>query len=245
MKHISRQVIYGLCLVLLSAIIYLIHFYIFSDAHHILLYLIGDIAFVPIQVLIVTLILERILTAREKKNMLKKMNMVIGTFFSEVGTELLRIIANTDKEVSKIGEHLVIDTKWTEKTFKNVVKIIQSFDYAVEITRDELVGLKDFIVKKREFMLRLLESPNLLEHESFTDLLWAVFHLIEELDSRYNIKAIDEKDLEHLSTDIHRVYKLLVYLWLTYMQHLQSDYPFLFAYAIRVNPFINLDEKMR
>jgi len=30
-------------------------------------------------------------------------------------------------------------------------------------------------------LLGLLGNPNLLEHDSFTDLLWAVFHLMEEL----------------------------------------------------------------
>jgi hypothetical protein len=54
MKCFSWQAILGIFLILLSAILYLIHFAIFRDAHHIFLYLIGDIAFVPIEVLLVT-----------------------------------------------------------------------------------------------------------------------------------------------------------------------------------------------
>jgi hypothetical protein len=33
-----------------------------------------------------------------------------------------------------------------------------------------------FLLEERDFLLRLLENPTLLEHESFTDLLRAVFH---------------------------------------------------------------------
>lgn len=55
----------------------------FRDPHHIFLYLIGDIAFVFIEVLLVTLIIHQLLSRREKQAMLKKLNMVIGAFFSE------------------------------------------------------------------------------------------------------------------------------------------------------------------
>ncbi len=47
--------------------------------------MVGDIAFVPIEVLMVTLIIHRLLTEREKRAMLKKMNMVIGAFFQRSG----------------------------------------------------------------------------------------------------------------------------------------------------------------
>ena len=60
----------------------------FRDTHHIFIYLIGDIAFVFLEVLLVTLILHQLLRYREKKAMLNKLNMVIGAFFSEVGGEL-------------------------------------------------------------------------------------------------------------------------------------------------------------
>lgn len=38
----------------------------------------------------VTVIIHRLLVEREKPAMLQKMNMVIGAFFSEVGTALLK-----------------------------------------------------------------------------------------------------------------------------------------------------------
>jgi hypothetical protein len=85
-------------------------------------------------------------------------------------------------------------------------------------------------------MLGLLENPNLLEHDEFTDLLWAVFHLIEELEARSSFAGLSSADLDHLSGDINRAYSLLLREWLTYIRHLKQDYPYLFSLAVRTNP---------
>jgi hypothetical protein len=83
----------------------------------------------------------------------------------------------------------------------------------------------------------LLENPNLLEHESFTELLWAVFHLTEETACRVDLKQLPDTDCQHLSGDIKRVYGLLISEWLAYMKHLRDNYPYLFHLAARTNPF--------
>jgi len=88
----------GTTLVILSAIVYFLHFLIFRDVHHIMIYLIGDIAFVFLEVLMVTVVIHELLNRREKRQRLEKMNMVIGAFFSEVGTELLRKISDWDDD---------------------------------------------------------------------------------------------------------------------------------------------------
>jgi formate-dependent nitrite reductase membrane component NrfD len=85
-----HRILLGILLILLSIFFYSVHFVVFRDAHHIFIYLIGDIAFVFIEVLLVTLIIHQLLSEREKRTMFKKLNMVIGAFFSETGTTLLR-----------------------------------------------------------------------------------------------------------------------------------------------------------
>ena len=86
-------------------------------------------------------------------------------------------------------------------------------------------------------MLNLLENPNLLEHESFTNLLWAVFHLTDELVHRSDLKKLPDSDYQHLAGDIKRAYHQLLIQWLDYMKHLKHDYPYLFSLAMRTNPF--------
>jgi hypothetical protein len=107
----------------------------------------------------------------------------------------------------------------------------------MESQKGDLEQLKDFLLRKREFLLALLENPNLLEHESFTELLWAVFHLTEELALRADVKQLPDSDYSHLSGDIKRAYALLMAEWLAYMKHLRDNYPYLFSLSARMNPF--------
>ena len=76
-------------LIALSAVLYILHFFMFHDPHHIGMFLLGDLAFLPIEVLLVTLILHQLLENRDREMRLDKLNMVIGTFFSSMGTTLL------------------------------------------------------------------------------------------------------------------------------------------------------------
>ncbi len=237
MKRFGWQILLGLSLIVLSVIFYLLHYAIFRDAHHILLYLIGDIAFVFIEVLLVTLIIHRLLSEREKRARLEKLNMVIGAFFSEVGTRLLTYFSDFDPKLDKIRKELVVTNDWSEKEFSSVSKRLKNYDYAIDIQKVELEDLANFLMGKRDFLLRLLENPTLLEHESFSGLLRAVFHLIEELASREDLRQLPDTDYQHLAGDIKRAYVLLVHQWLDYMKHLKDNYPYLFSLAMRANPF--------
>ena len=58
-----------------------IHYSIFRDAHHIFIYMLGDIGFLFLDVLLVILFIEHILSRREKRSIMEKLNMVIGTSF--------------------------------------------------------------------------------------------------------------------------------------------------------------------
>ncbi len=62
-------------------------------------------------------------------------------------------------------------------------------------------------------------------------------HLKEELQARSTLTEIPDADARHLAGDINRVYHQLAQHWLTYAQHLQAEYPFLYSLAVRTNPF--------
>lgn len=100
-----------------------------------------------------------------------------------------------------------------------------------------LVELKAFLIQKRQFLLALLENPNLLEHQRFTDLLWATLHLTEELEARESFSGLPGADYAHISGDIQRVYRQLAAEWVAYVEHLKLSYPYLFSLVVRMNPF--------
>jgi len=227
----------GIILIALSAIVYLVHYFIFRDPHHIFIYLIGDIAFVFFEVLLVTLVIHQLLSQREKRARLEKLNMVIGAFFSEVGIKFLTYLSDFDPGLDKIRKELIVTKDWPDQEFLGVSRRLKDYDYGVDIQKVNLEDLRGFLLGKRDFLLRLLENPNILEHETFTELLRAVFHLTEELGQREDIAKLPDTDVEHLAGDIKRVYIQLVHQWLDYMKHLKDNYPYLFSLAMRTNPF--------
>lgn len=237
MKKNFKWVLISLSFIILSIIIYTIHYFIFRDSHHIFIYMLGDIGFLPIEVLLVTLVFHKVIDDKTKNEKLKKLNVVIGVFFSEVGLEIIKIFTNKDKNLHILQNSLLIQTDWTNKNFKSSAKLIKDFHYNVDIERSCLNDMNVFLISKRNFLLKILENPILIEHETFTDLMMALFHLEEELSRREDILSLDENDYEHLVLDLVRVYKLLFYEWLMYMNHLREEYPFLYSFAIRTNPF--------
>jgi hypothetical protein len=238
MKKIIKSWTFRVALILVfaSALSYAIHYAIFHDAHHIFIYMIGDFGFLFIDVLLVLLIIERLLSMREKKSMLQKLNMVIGTFFSEVGLELLRRFSDFVENADQLEGEVLINPKWTRKDFLAVKSKAESFKYSIVFDTDRLEQLRDFLKLNHSFLVRLLENPNLLENQRFTDLLWAIFHLSEELNFRESLQALPESDIAHLKTDVRRAYSKIVSEWISYTEHLKNRYPFLFSLAARINP---------
>lgn len=236
-KIFNWTVSISLLLICASALTYTIHYFIFHDSHHIFIYMIGDIGFLFLDVLLVILFIERVFTRREKRAIMNKLNMVIGTFFSEVGLELLKHFSNFSINSQDLEKQLEIEPRWKKKDFKKAMIAAQVFPYEIKIDKAHLSNLREYLLSKRSFMLRLLENPNLLEHERFTDLLWAIFHLTEELAFREDkLKDLPDSDYAHLAGDLKRAYSQLTTEWIAYMEHLQISYPFLFSLSARVNP---------
>ena len=237
MKRYSKFILVACAFIGVSALLYFVHYTIFHDMHHIFIYMVGDLAFLPVEVFLVVIVIERVLARREKQAIMEKLNMVIGAFFSEVGTHLLRNILTSFGKSNEIASELNIKSNWAHADFKAAMAYVDSIEDKPDSKKLNLDELKTFLVQKRSFLLGLLENPNLLEHESFTDLLWATFHLAEELEARQSLEDLPDSDLQHIIGDVQRVYRCLTVEWLSYTEHLKLHYPYLFSLIVRMNPF--------
>ena len=238
MKRINWYVAVGFILIVLSVILYVWHFFIFEDVHHIFIYFLGDLAFLPLEVLLVTIIIHRMLNMREKRSMIEKMNMVIGAFFSELGTELMKHFFEFDVSIDALSKNFLNIEDWSRNDFTINKQKLLTYNFDIDTNKGDIDKLRAFLQEKRDFLLNLLGNPNLLEHDSFTNLLWAITHLTEELGCReeHCVELIDS-DLSHLAGDMKRAYIILIQEWLDYMNHLRISYPYLFSLAARMNPF--------
>jgi len=240
--HKRSEVIVILMLVA-SATLYALDYFIFGQVREIGFGLLGNLAFLPIYVLFVTLMIERVLKERDKEALRQKMNMVIGVFFSEVGTTLLRDGFSFLVDREQLSTRVRITASWSERDFRELATFLAKADLRIDSSLCDLGELKGFLVSRRGFLLGLLENPNLLEHDGFTDLLWAVFHLLEELEARHSLTGLSQPDMDHLSGDIRRAYVHLLSQWVVYLKHLKDDYPYLFSLAVRNNP-LNPDARV-
>jgi len=236
-KKINWLTALGISFVLLSLTTYFIHYLIFKDSTFILKYFVAQMGFLPISTLLVTVVLNRLMGRRDKLARLQKLNMVIGAFFVDVGTDLLRSLASIDLEARNYGQSLQMNTNWSKEDFQQAKRQIKDINMDKDNIPAHLLEIDAFLSAKREHLLRLLENPNLLEHESFSQLLWAIFHLTEEMAGRADLSNLSKADYAHIRGDIARVYMHLINQWVDYMENLHSNYPFLFSLAIRTNPF--------
>lgn len=177
------------------------------------------------------------LQKREEEQRLRKVNMVLGVFYSEIGYYLMTVCAAADHHIETIRPALVIGREWGPKQFQEAIRSVERRKFMIDIHRIDLTSLAGFLLNQRKELLALLENPVLIEHDDFSEALLGVFHLADELRNRPSFKGLPESDLAHLAHDINRAYGMIALQWLSYLQHLKSQYPFLYSLALRQNPF--------
>jgi len=236
MKIERWTIVLVVSLLFISASSYLSQIYLFNKIDDTLFYLMQDFSFVPIQVLLVTLILDKILRQREKKILLKKMNMAIGIFYHEIGLDFLSFLKELIKNFKDLSFNFKISNAWLEKDFKLKSKKNFFKKEQLNLNQNNFAEIKIFLLSKKNKILNLLSNPNLLDHDDFTNLLWAVFHLTDEMFHRESFENLPPEDLEHLKGDLIRAYNSVLKEWFSYLNHLRKDYPFLYSIALRTNP---------
>ncbi len=238
MKNPVRwEILFGIALIVIAAALHFIHYLVFGEVSPLLSFLGKKIAFVPLEVLFITLILHRLLTMHERSALKRKMNMLSGAFFSEMGNDMLNILQPSTVMDPDQARTLSVQKGWSKKDFDRACKALDRIDITLEAGPETLEAIKKLLNEKRQYLMLLLGSPNLTEHESFSNMLWATLHLSDELSRRSDLHALPRSDISHLSNDAKRVYLTLLAEWFSHLSHLKETYPYLFSYEMRTNPF--------
>lgn len=235
----SWKIILAIFLALLTGALYYLRWVFFSTENfhsEMLRFFLGDFAFLFLQVLVVTVFLETYLKRREQRIQRQKLNMIIGAFFSETGFELLGDIARIDAASEELRKNASPRSDWTHKDFEKARMAMATHIPEIVPTPEQLANINTLLKEKKKSLLALLTNQALLDHESFTDLLWSISHLADELAARGVFTSLPKNDIMHLSVDIERTYGILGITWLDYLEHLQSRYPYLYSLAVRNNP---------
>ena len=228
MKKYKHYFTVSIVLILLSALMFLIHYLVFGQALNTAYYSLMNLCFIPINSLVVTVILEKLIDSKAKQERMDKLNMLVGIFFTEVGSKLMHLIINADK-----------DAKNSITSFDDLNRIktdISNHDYKIDMECIDLSAIKSILIDNSSLFINLISNESIHQHEIFTDLLMSVIHLRDEIIFMENDKY-EEIDITHLENDIIRVYKNITIQWVYYLEYLNKSYPFLYNNAIRVNPF--------
>lgn len=132
--------------------------------------------------------------------------------------------------------------RWSKENFKKAEALLRIYPYDLDMAAIDLPAMQALLSDNSEFLVRLLENPNILEHEAFTSLLQAVFHLKEELAHRRDLANLPPTDIEHLRVDIKRIYAQILLQWLHYLDHIKDNFPYFFSFQLRVTPLLNTDD---
>jgi hypothetical protein len=223
-------------LLFFSCVVYFIQFLIFHRPEETAFYFFEDLGFVPISVLLVTLGLNTVLVRREKLALLEKVGIVVNEFFAEAGTEILLALLPFLSDRENIAVRLQPRTEWTDKDFFAAKAYIQKSEIRIRLEGNDLTALAEVLARNTPHILRLFENSGLLEHDSFTDMLWAIYHIHDELRSRESLDMLRDSDLRHLQTDIQRGCRLLLLEWIDAMKNMRVRYPYLYSLAVRKSP---------
>lgn len=236
--NLKRKLVFAAILVGASAAFYLLQNFLFHDLQETEFYFLQDLAFLPVQVLLVSMILESIIREREKREKLAEINILVGAFFSELGSGAIARMKHFITNMDGIQKEVQVNGSFGPQEFKRASKAAMLYEFAADSRKADLEALGSFLYGKKEIILSMFENPNLLENSRFTSMLWAVYHVMDEIKNREDLLALPPSDLDHLSGDLQRAYRHLVVEWIFYMEHLKAKYPYLFSLAVRKNPFL-------
>ncbi len=227
----------SIILLIFSVFFYILNYLTFHDTTFIEKYILVQLGFLPISVLLVTIVLNTLIAQREQRERLEKINIVIGSFFAEIGKDLLRYLSKYDEGILDIVMDIARIERSSKEDFQILKEKMEKHSYAINIKKINLYALKKYLAEKKEFVVNLLDNPMLIEHETFTELLWNLLHLTEELKIRLSFEDMNQENYISLEEDIRRVYYLLTYEWLNYVNYLYEAYPRIFLFEARTNPF--------
>lgn len=231
-----------LILLAAGACVYALQIWIFHDPHTTFFYLMQDLAFMPITIAVVTLMVGEVMNRNEHRQQIAKTRMLTSSFFTEMGEKLMVILLQSMTRGCTM-EEFTSKTMECDADVKQLQSYIAQMDYSVNITEDTYNRCRELILGHQTPLLVLASNPMLMEHEQFTDLLWGIFHLIDEFRLRGEWTDIPPEAREHIENDFSEVLQSLMINWVSNARYLRQTYPN--YYAAAKDSYIQMDKERK
>lgn len=227
-----ERLILALALMLLSGLTYFAAWLLFNDAGYIKKQVIYHLAFLPIHALVISLILEEMISYREKRSRRRRLNIFLGLFFRQMGLEVYVLMIGLMENYDELDDMITVQPGWNHRQFKAARDSLRRLKLRPKADANALRYLLDGLLKREENIMEMIRNPNLWEFEGLYRTLVALFHLIEEAHYRGEVDKMGEGVLRHMAEDVCAAAILLTGLWLEYLEFLKSQHPVLFGFQV-------------
>lgn len=228
-----------LLLLCASALLYAIHYLIFRDLHHLAIFGLHELAFVPLEVILVTLGLDQLVEKTHREEARSKVSIIETLYFNESGGTMLRYLISFDPDAARLRELLQVTQDWHSSDFRQAIRQLKSYPFLLDLDRIDFFGLHYHLSQRHEYYRSMLENPALTQSEAFTEMIMKIYLLWEELDGRTNLYQLPEKDRNYLAELLHEIYRELTEYWLDNVYNHSIHNRFRLHRAIESNPFLD------
>ncbi len=215
-----------------SACVYAAQIFLFHQPETTAFYIFQDLAFMPVTIAIATLVVGELINEREHQNRLEKSKMLTSTFYTELGNALVRTLLPAVSQQEHIRE-LIAFHSMASLDPEALQDKIRQMPLDIHLNKELFDEVNLMMLSARTSLMVLSSNPLLFEHESFTDLLWSIFHLMDEYQLRGDFDRLSVGDIEHLNQDYEKMYRQLLGGYVANALYLHATYPNLFAAATK------------
>jgi len=235
--NIKRTVLLGFMLFLFSTVLYFLNYLLYGDAHHLLQLFTEELAFMPVYVFITAVFAERMLSRSEKAEMSRRTNALVGTFYNEIGYDMLIMLIKFDSNFEKLRSRISIDNDWDSSKAKAIHKLVETHRYGAPEGKEDIRKIGELLSSRKDFMLIMMSNASLLEKDEFSELLLSVNHIHEALKTIDDISRISDELVDHFHDDIEKAYRCLLGVLVSYLYFIKKEDPYLYMLAVKKNPF--------
>ena len=199
-KLTMKQIV--ILLICTSAALYVLHYLIFRDLHHIGIFFLHDLAGMPLEVILVTLFFDRIIEKAHEEENQSKLSIIETLFFNESGGN------------PQLAEILRVSMDWKSADYQNAKIRVKDYSFHLDVDKVDFFGLHYHLDERHAYYRNILENPALTQSSEFTEMVMKIYLIWEELDCRTDLYNLDPEEKHYLGELLTEIYEELGEYWL-------------------------------
>lgn len=211
-KLTIRQIV--LLLLCTSGVLYLLHYLIFRDLHHIGIFFLHELAGMPLEVILVSLFFDRIIEKTHEEENQSKLSIIETLFFNESGGNMLRYLSAFDPNFSLLSDILAVRMDWKSVDYQSAKIHLKDYPFHLDVEKVDFFGLHYHLDERKDYYRNILENPALTQSNEFTEMVMKIHLMWEELDCRTDLYNLDLHEKHYLGELLTEIYQELVEYWL-------------------------------